>query len=83
MSVVVIYVQCPLNDHESSYVKDLWLSLQYFFPEHNTELFQRDRDDLILKMVEVQKLPKRLVEAYGKVLEELDRGVPLKDDTYL
>ena len=57
--------------------------MQYFFPEHNTELFQRDRDDLILKMVEVQKLPKRLVEAYGKVLEELGRGVPMKDDTYL
>ena len=57
--------------------------MQYFFSEHNTELFQRDRDDLISKMVEVQKLPKRLVEAYGKVLEELDRGVPMKDDTYL
>ena len=57
--------------------------MQYFFSEHNTELFQRDRDDLILKMVEVQKLPKRLVEAYGKVLKELGRGVPMKDDTYL
>ena len=57
--------------------------MQYFFPEHNTEQFQRDRDDLISKMVEVQKLPNRLVEAYGKVLEELDRGVHLKDDTYL
>ena len=52
-----------------------------FFPENNTVLFQRD--GLILKMVESQKLPKRLVEAYGKVLEELGRGVPMKDDTYL
>ena len=57
--------------------------MQHFFPQNNTEQFQRDQDDLILKMAEVQKLPKRLVEAYGKVLEELDRGVPLKDDTYL
>ena len=73
---------CNVLDHESSYVKNLWLSLQYFFPEHNTVLFQRD--GLILKMVmEGEKLPKRLVETYGKVLEELGRGVPMKDDTYL
>ena len=34
-------------------------------------------------MSESQKLPQRLVEAYGKVLEQLGRGVPMKDDTYL
>ena len=36
-----------------------------------------------LLKIEGQKLPGRLVEAYGKVLEELGRGVHLKDDTYL
>jgi len=34
-------------------------------------------------MSESQKLPQGLVEAYGKVLEQLGRGMPMKDDTYL
>ena len=34
-------------------------------------------------MEEGEKLPSRLMEAYGKVLEELRRGVQMKDDTYL